>query len=413
MGVLELARAVRGGVPERAGAGLVGHVLDAIFAIEESAQTRSAVDVASTVEKSGSASPWVGSVRQHAHMTSEGPLLGVGIVGAGPVTQAIHLPTLAGLSDEFRVVHVVDLDEATARAVAHPIEARWSLSVEELLADPGVDVVAVCSPHALHVEHVIAALRAGKAVLCEKPLAMDRSGLEELRQACEAATSPVMVGWMHLYDPVAASAIESWNADGHRADVIRVSVVLPPNGGFERAATEIVAPPPAASTVATPRPPEEALREALLTLAVHDLPLVRRLLPDDPARIEITHASWRAPWGYLVLMRIGDVRVELHASMGQPWKPSWTLEAISERASLQIDFPPSYVHAGSATVTHDARRGTRRGASRGGRGRVRPRMASHRRGDSRRLGRCRRRRAPRCGVHRSPSPMPPAGGPQA
>jgi predicted dehydrogenase len=50
-GVLELARAVRAGVPERAGAGLVGHVLDAIFAITESAQTRSAVEVTSTVER--------------------------------------------------------------------------------------------------------------------------------------------------------------------------------------------------------------------------------------------------------------------------------------------------------------------------------------------------------------------------
>jgi predicted dehydrogenase len=51
VGVLELARAVRNGEPERAGAGLVGHVLDAIFAIEESARSRSAVEVASTVER--------------------------------------------------------------------------------------------------------------------------------------------------------------------------------------------------------------------------------------------------------------------------------------------------------------------------------------------------------------------------
>jgi predicted dehydrogenase len=158
-----------------------------------------------------------------------------------------------------------------------------------------------------------------------------------------------MVGWMHLYDPVAASAIGSWNGDDHRADVIRVSVVLPPNARFERAATEIHA-PEVPTAAASARLAEPALREALLTLAVHDLPLVRRLLRGDPAPMEITHASWRAPWGYLVLMRIGDVRVELHASMGQPWKPSWTLEAISERASLRIDFPPSYVHAGSATA---------------------------------------------------------------
>ncbi|GHF13245.1 Gfo/Idh/MocA family protein [Pseudolysinimonas yzui] len=51
VGVLELARAVRGGVPERAGAALVGHVLDAVFAIAESAETRAVVEVTSTVER--------------------------------------------------------------------------------------------------------------------------------------------------------------------------------------------------------------------------------------------------------------------------------------------------------------------------------------------------------------------------
>jgi predicted dehydrogenase len=51
IGVLELARAVRRGVPERADARLVGHVLDAIFAIAESAETRTVVEVTSTAER--------------------------------------------------------------------------------------------------------------------------------------------------------------------------------------------------------------------------------------------------------------------------------------------------------------------------------------------------------------------------
>ena len=295
-------------------------------------------------------------------MTSEGPLLGVGIVGAGPVTQAIHLPTLAGLSDEFRVVHIVDLDEATARAVAHPIDARWSLSVDGLIADPDVDVVAVCSPHALHVGHVIAALRAGKGVLCEKPLAMDRSGLDELRQAGEAATSPVMVGWMHLYDPVAASAIDSWNADGHRADVVRVSVVLPPNGGFERAATEIVAPTPAASTAATPRPPEEALREALLTLAVHDLPLVRRLLPDYPA------PSRDHPCVLAGALGVSGADADRRGARGTARLDGSAVEThLDPRGNLRTREPadrlPSLVCARRVgDLTHVTRRGTRGGS---------------------------------------------------
>lgn len=270
-------------------------------------------------------------------------VLNVGIIGLGPVTQAIHLPTLAGLPEEFRVVHVVDVDGATARAVASQVGARWSTSPGPLLADDRVDVVAVCSPNSHHADHVIASLRAGKAVLCEKPLALDQSELEAVGTVCQEAGVPLIVGWMHLYDPVAAEAIRRWSTDAEPAGVIRVSAVLPPNSRFERAAAEIL-PRPAPA----PPPGDPTLRDALLGLAVHDLPLIRRLLPASPAAIEVVHASWLPPWGYLVLARVGDVRVELHASLGQPWKPSWTLEAISPETTLRIEFPPSYLHAGSA-----------------------------------------------------------------
>jgi predicted dehydrogenase len=270
-------------------------------------------------------------------------MLGVGIIGLGPVTQAIHLPTLAALADEFRVVCVMDLDEATARAIAEPIDARWTTSIEELLTDDAVDVVAVCSPHSHHVAHTVAALQAGKAVLCEKPLALDGAGLNAVRLACRGASSPLLVGWMHVFDPVVSTTIEAWRTGGHRASSIRVSAVLPSNSRFENAAAEILP-----RLIAPGGPADHPMREALLSLAVHDLPLIRRLLPEFPGPIEVSHASWRAPWGYLVLARIGDARVELHASLGQPWKPSWTLEAISETAGLTLEFPPSYVHAGSA-----------------------------------------------------------------
>ena len=55
--------------------------------------------------------------------------LGVGILGAGPVTQAIHLPTLARLPDKFRVTAVMDIDSQVASSVA----ARAG-AVDELIA---------------------------------------------------------------------------------------------------------------------------------------------------------------------------------------------------------------------------------------------------------------------------------------
>jgi predicted dehydrogenase len=76
--------------------------------------------------------------------------LGVGFVGGGPVTQAIHLPTLARLTDLFTVAHVTDITGEIATSVAARVGARASTSIEEMLDDPRVDVVAVCSPHQFH-----------------------------------------------------------------------------------------------------------------------------------------------------------------------------------------------------------------------------------------------------------------------
>ena len=88
--------------------------------------------------------------------------LGVGFIGAGSVTQAIHLPTLARLIDLFHVRQVYDVDADVAARVARRIGARSSRSLDDLLADETVDVVAICSPHEFHAEQVVAACSAGK-----------------------------------------------------------------------------------------------------------------------------------------------------------------------------------------------------------------------------------------------------------
>ena len=98
--------------------------------------------------------------------------LGVGIIGAGPVTQAIHLPTLASLGDRLQVVHIMEVNAEVGALVASRTGARSTTSVQTLLEDPEVDVVAICSPGQFHAEQVEAATAAGKrAILCEKPLA--------------------------------------------------------------------------------------------------------------------------------------------------------------------------------------------------------------------------------------------------
>jgi myo-inositol 2-dehydrogenase/D-chiro-inositol 1-dehydrogenase len=279
------------------------------------------------------------------------PLLGVGLLGAGPVTQAIHLPTLAALGDSFRVVHIMDVVGGVAAQVAEALGARWSTSVEELLADPAVEVVAICSPPEFHADQIIAACRAGKkAVLCEKPFVLTAEEAELVAAVSHETGVPILVGAMHSYDPVWLAAREAWNESGGRVHTIRSSIALPPNARFEDLATEMVG--------RLPRPEQsehevrqvqdaELLRGAVLGLAIHDLPLVRSFVVDGD-ELRVCSASFEPSYGYLIVLRIGGLAVELHAAITENWAPDWVLEVIADDIALTLTFPPSYVQAGSA-----------------------------------------------------------------
>lgn len=300
-------------------------------------------------------------------------VLGVGIIGAGPVTQAIHLPTLARLTDSFAVVRVLDVDAAVAASVASRVGAAWTTDLTELLDDPAVDVVAICSPHTFHAEQVIAACRAGKkAVLCEKPFAM--TGDEASRIAAVAAETgvPIVVGAMHAFDAGWLAA----DAAAVRPQTIRSSIVLPPNPRFEDFATEVLTRPTAsASDLTDPDVAAGALFGGVMGLAIHDLPLIRSLLgrvsPTTWQDAVVVSAEPLAPFGYLVVIEAGPVTIELHALMSSNWAPRWILEATGTDATgttdttgtettgtdvaIEVTFTPSYVHAGSGSaVVHRA-----------------------------------------------------------
>jgi predicted dehydrogenase len=267
------------------------------------------------------------------------------------VTQAIHLPSLARLRDILEVRHVMDVDPVVAESVASRVGARFSTTVEELLADPAVDVVAICSPHQFHAAQVIAACRAGKkAVLCEKPFAMNGEEAATISAVSAETGVPIIVGAMHTFDPGWLAAESAWGDLPGQVHTVRSSIVLPPNPRFEDFATEIVGRVPAPSR----GPLDDAAIRAMITggvmgLAIHDLPLVRRFVPDFAA-VEVLHAETVRPFGYLISLRAGAVTIELRAAMNCTWEPAWTFEAIGDDASLSIDFTPSYVHAGSATA---------------------------------------------------------------
>ncbi len=109
----------------------------------------------------------------------------IGLIGAGGIATSCHMPGYASIPDECEMVAVCDIDDKAAQAAADKFEIpRVFSSYVDLIADPDIDAVSVTTPNALHMEPTIMALKAGKHVLCEKPLAMNG---EEAKKMCRAA----------------------------------------------------------------------------------------------------------------------------------------------------------------------------------------------------------------------------------
>ncbi len=107
--------------------------------------------------------------------------LGIGIIGSGGIAQSCHMPGYASIPDKCEIVAVADANEETAKAAAEKFGVgKIFIDYKDLLALPEVDAVSVATPNAFHKQPTIDALRAGKHVLCEKPMAMNGNECREM-----------------------------------------------------------------------------------------------------------------------------------------------------------------------------------------------------------------------------------------
>lgn len=107
--------------------------------------------------------------------TTNGSAIKVGIVGLGRSGWNIHAATFRRLTDLYHVVAVTDTDASRRHEAVQTFGCRSYDSFDSLVEDDNVELLVVASPNLYHVEHACAAMRLGKHVVCEKPMALSEA----------------------------------------------------------------------------------------------------------------------------------------------------------------------------------------------------------------------------------------------
>ncbi len=124
--------------------------------------------------------------------------IGIGLIGAGVIGR-IHARNVAARADAG-LRWIVDIDEARGAELAAVHGARFTASVDEMLADHAVRLVLIGSSTDVHEPHLLACVRAGKAILCEKPMADSLERARNCLDAVRAADTIAAIGFNRRFD---------------------------------------------------------------------------------------------------------------------------------------------------------------------------------------------------------------------
>lgn len=117
----------------------------------------------------------------------------VGVIGCGRIAQERHLPEY-NENPNAEIAAVYDLNEQRARETAAAYHTKACGSLEDMLEDPSIDAVSICVANVFHCEMTVKALRAGKHVLCEKPMAVTLDECRRMVSEAQKAGKFLMIG---------------------------------------------------------------------------------------------------------------------------------------------------------------------------------------------------------------------------
>lgn len=111
----------------------------------------------------------------------------IGIIGCGGIMQYSHLPAILSLSEDLELVAVSDMEDERMYKEGIPKDVKRYHDYMDLINDPEIDIIDICTPNYLHSSISVAGLNAGKHVMCEKPEATTAKEMEEIISAEKAS----------------------------------------------------------------------------------------------------------------------------------------------------------------------------------------------------------------------------------
>ncbi|MFD2091850.1 Gfo/Idh/MocA family protein [Blastococcus deserti] len=247
--------------------------------------------------------------------------IGIAVVGAG--YWGPNLVRNAQATPALRMEYLCDLNEARARQVIGDYSTvRVSTSLDDVLADPAVQAVAIATPASTHVDIALAALAAGKHVLVEKPLASTFADGAKVVQAAEDAGLVLMLDHTYCYTPAVQHLRELVRGGDlgelQYLDSVRINL------GLVQSDVDVI-----------------------WDLAPHDLSIFDAVLPDDVSPVAVA-ARGSDPLGcgqvcvaHLTIELSNGAIGHVHVNWLSPTKVRTTIVGGSRRTAVWDDLNPT------------------------------------------------------------------------
>jgi len=133
-------------------------------------------------------------------MSAKPERVAVALVGTGRIG-VVHLKHILG-NPRLTLKYVVDVDEKSAqRAANQSTTAKALTTIDEVLADKEVKGIVICTPTAQHREIILAAVRAGKSIMCEKPISLNVKEIDECYAEAKKCGVALLCGYQRRSDP--------------------------------------------------------------------------------------------------------------------------------------------------------------------------------------------------------------------